>query len=430
MKHNLFFLSTIKGRLIVGVILLHAVLMGIFVHDFITRERQFLVDQLVSQEKGLGALIASNAALPLMNNDLVALSELVNQVERLPDVQMIFIVDNHSRIRASNQEVNATEKFADPQSVALEYALTHGKEPVAQIFHDNLIDTAYALTLGKKTIGYVRIISSTQSMTHQLTTLCHQGLFYIFIAIVLGGAIAWFIVRNLTARITLLSDAAKQITDQNYAIELPLFKGKDELSQMGRAFSLMIDSIHHQMETLSYEILQRKNAEALLLHKAHHDELTKLANRALFMERLEHALQKAKRHQTQLALLFIDLDRFKEINDTFGHEMGDHILITIAHRLKDNLREIDTIARLGGDEFTVIIEDIDEITQVNTVAEKLLVALQTPIITSTQEFSITCSIGISLYPNDGDDIQALLRNADFAMYKAKEEGRNGYHYYT
>ncbi len=413
-----------------GVILLHTILMGIFVYDFIARERQFLVEQLVSQEKGLAGLIASNAALPLMNNDLVALSELVDQVEHLPDVQMIFIVDNHTRIRASNQEVNATEKFADSQSLALEVKLDHGHSSVAHIFHDNLLDTAHVIHIGGKPIGYVRIISSTQTVEDQMVTLWHRGVFYIFIAIILGGTIAWFLLRNFTARITLLSEVAKQITHHNYAIDLPPFNGTDELSQMGRAFGLMIDSIHQQMESLSYEILQRKNAESLLFHKAHHDELTQLANRALFMERLEQALHNAKAHHTQLAVLFIDLDRFKEINDTFGHEMGDQILITIANRLQENVQRRDTIARLGGDEFTIIIEETQGMSQISAVAAKLVEALQKPIVTETQTFTITCSIGISLYPDDGDDTQSLLRNADYAMYQAKEEGRNGYHYYT
>lgn len=430
MKSIHFFFFSLKGQLILGVILLHAMLMSLFVVDFINQERHFLHEQLSAQEKGLGALVASNAALPLMNNDLVALSELVTQVEELPDVQMIFIVDNHSRIRASNQEIRNNQKFSDPKSLTLINPLIHGKMSINQRFHDHLFDTAHTIYLGGKPIGYVRIISSTQRVTQQMESLTYHGVFYIVIAIVLGGIIAWLIVRKFTARITLLSEAAEQITHQNYNINLPSFRGKDELSQMGRAFGLMIDSIHQQMESLSYEILQRKNAESRLFHKAHHDELTQLANRALFMDRLEHALHHAKRNQTQLAVLFIDLDRFKEINNTFGHEMGDCILIAIAHRLQENVRQEDTIARLGGDEFTIIIEDIETISHVSAVAEKLVNALQAPIVTSAQEFFVTCSIGISLYPNDGEEIQSLLHRADCAMYQAKEEGRNGYHYCT
>lgn len=430
MKSIHFFFFSLKGQLILGVILLHAMLMSLFVVDFINQERHFLHEQSLSQKKGLVSLVASNATLPLMNNDLVALDELITQVEHLPDVQMIFIIDNHSRIRASNQEVANNQKFADPQSLALETLLAQSNSPIAQRVHNNLLDTGHILAVGGKTIGYVRIISSTQTVRDQMRLLWYRGLFYIFIATILGGIIAWLIVRKFTARITLLSDAAEQITHQNYNINLPPFRGKDELSQMGRAFGLMIDSIHQQMETLSYEILQRKNAESRLFHKAHHDELTQLANRALFMDRLEHALHHAKRNQTQLAVLFIDLDRFKEINDTFGHEMGDCILIAIAHRLQENVRQADTIARLGGDEFTIIIEDIETISHVSAVAEKLVNALQAPIITSAQEFFVTCSIGISLYPNDGEEIQSLLHRADCAMYQAKEEGRNGYHYCT
>jgi diguanylate cyclase (GGDEF)-like protein len=181
---------------------------------------------------------------------------------------------------------------------------------------------------------------------------------------------------------------------------------------------------------LTFEIDKRKKIEQILDYKAYHDELTHLSNRAQFIDRLEHAIKKAKRQEDMLAVLFIDLDRFKEINDSLGHEMGDEVLIEIANRLQEHLREIDTIARLGGDEFTLIVEDIEDIEKVNTIALKLLSALQQPMLINEHQLYVTVSIGISLFPLDGDNAQSLLRNADSAMYKAKEEGRNSYQYYT
>ena len=165
-------------------------------------------------------------------------------------------------------------------------------------------------------------------------------------------------------------------------------------------------------------------------HLAHHDRLTNLPNRMLFFDRLEQAIRKAKRHGTSFAVLFIDLDNFKQINDSFGHQVGDDVLRSLSLRLKDNIREADTMARLGGDEFTFIMESLQNSNQAATVASKLIVAIQHPIRISGHEFYLTTSIGISLYPQDGVNPHELLKNADAAMYRAKEEGRNTFQFYT
>ena len=165
-------------------------------------------------------------------------------------------------------------------------------------------------------------------------------------------------------------------------------------------------------------------------HLAHHDRLTNLPNRMLFFDRLEQAIHKAKRHGTLLAVLYIDLDHFKQINDSVGHRVGDDVLRSLSLRLKDNIREADTMARLGGDEFTFIIESLQNSNQAATVASKLMVAFQDPFRISGHEFYLTTSIGISLYPQNGGTPHELLKNADAAMFRAKDEGRNTFQYYT
>ncbi len=175
---------------------------------------------------------------------------------------------------------------------------------------------------------------------------------------------------------------------------------------------------------------QLKQNESRLEHIAHHDPLTGLPNRLLFVDRLEQGIIKAKRTQSLIALMFIDLDRFKEINDSFGHPTGDKLLKKVAERLKDEIREGDTIARLGGDEFTVILDELEHPETASKIAEKLLQSLEEPIVDQEQNFFLSASIGISIYPQDGKDANTLIRNADSAMYKAKEQGRNAYSYYT
>ncbi|MGD8688412.1 MAG: EAL domain-containing protein [Gammaproteobacteria bacterium] len=174
----------------------------------------------------------------------------------------------------------------------------------------------------------------------------------------------------------------------------------------------------------------RRDAEDRLRHLANFDKLTGLPNRTLFQDRMGHALLKARRNSTQVALLFVDVDRFKAINDSLGHHTGDRVLRSIAKRLLRCVRGADTVARLAGDEFTVILEDIDSMSTVTTIAERILETVAEPIIHEDTELTLTCSVGISVFPGDGEDVEWILQNADTAMYRAKEKGRNNYQFFT
>ncbi|PMQ15771.1 EAL domain-containing protein [Janthinobacterium sp. AD80] len=173
-----------------------------------------------------------------------------------------------------------------------------------------------------------------------------------------------------------------------------------------------------------------KESQEKLDHMAHHDPLTALPNRLLFHDRLQHALLRAARDDEQLAVLFIDLDRFKNVNDTLGHHVGDELLQKVAGQLTARLREGDTLARLGGDEFIVLLERIDGEYGATQVAEKLVTMFEQPFTVAGHELFVTCSVGISLYPDDALDLNMLIRNADVAMYQAKARGRNGYRFYA
>jgi diguanylate cyclase (GGDEF)-like protein/PAS domain S-box-containing protein len=178
------------------------------------------------------------------------------------------------------------------------------------------------------------------------------------------------------------------------------------------------------------DITKVKESQEKLDHMAHHDPLTTLPNRLLFHDRLDHALQRAARDQQQLAILFIDLDRFKNVNDTLGHHIGDELLKQVATALTAKLREGDTLARLGGDEFIVLLENVDGQFGAGHVAEKLMSMFEQPFMVSDYELFVTGSVGISLYPADATDLNMLIRNADVAMYQAKARGRNGYQFYA
>ncbi|MFQ5603100.1 MAG: putative bifunctional diguanylate cyclase/phosphodiesterase [bacterium] len=163
---------------------------------------------------------------------------------------------------------------------------------------------------------------------------------------------------------------------------------------------------------------------------AYHDALTRLPNRHLFYDRLNQAIMRANRYEHKVAVLFLDLDRFKNINDSLGHNVGDQLLKSVASRLQFCIRESDSVARLGGDEFTIVLDQITQMQDAAKVSQKIIKELEKPFHVEGNELNVTASIGISLYPTDGKDIDTLVRNSDIAMYRAKREGNNLYQFYN
>ena len=204
----------------------------------------------------------------------------------------------------------------------------------------------------------------------------------------------------------------------------------------GRRFWLLFSAqrIRYAGEACLLEALHniddRKRLQDDMRHRAMHDSLTNLPNRGMFIESLDRALRQSRRRHNRISVLFIDLDRFKVINDTLGHAAGDKLLLAIAERLRASVRDSDLVARLGGDEFVVLIEDHAGPEEVMIVAQKVLEALDRPVIIDWREVHISCSIGIASRPEDGDDVETLVKNADLAMYQAKERGRNNFQFYS
>jgi len=160
--------------------------------------------------------------------------------------------------------------------------------------------------------------------------------------------------------------------------------------------------------------------ERTLARRAHHDPLTGLANRSLLSDRLEKALERAQRSRKSVALLFVDLDKFKPVNDSLGHDVGDQVLRRVAQRLQSAVRESDTLARLGGDEFMVVVEALDGTESVTRIADSMVDLLSQPITVDSHKVQLGCSIGISFYPQHGTNMIDLMRAADSAMYRAKQ----------
>jgi diguanylate cyclase (GGDEF)-like protein/PAS domain S-box-containing protein len=178
------------------------------------------------------------------------------------------------------------------------------------------------------------------------------------------------------------------------------------------------------------DITQRKEAQERIQHLAHYDALTELPNRALLADRIKIAIAHADRYSHRLALLFVDLDRFKLVNDSLGHEIGDKLLKVVAERMQSSVREADTISRVGGDEFIILLSQIDSLEDAAGVARKIIAALSQPHRIEGHELMVSASVGISIYPDSAKDASSLMRNADSSMYCAKEAGRNRYQFYS
>jgi diguanylate cyclase (GGDEF)-like protein/PAS domain S-box-containing protein len=217
---------------------------------------------------------------------------------------------------------------------------------------------------------------------------------------------------------------------QNKKADGELFLGEVTLTPIildnEKVFHIVIRDISEKKKAQE-KLIEQKN---ILHYQAHHDALTGLPNRILFNDRLEHGIKRAKRNGSMLALLFVDLDHFKKINDSLGHHIGDKVLKVVAERLREEIRKEDTLARLGGDEFTVIFEDIDKIQKVQKLAQKIEDIIAEPMHIEGHTLYISGSIGISIYPEDGKKPQDLVKYADAAMYRAKDEGRNNYQFYS
>jgi len=221
----------------------------------------------------------------------------------------------------------------------------------------------------------------------------------------------------------------------NYSIRAPV-TSEDEVGSLARSFNHMLETIEHKQreneaanEALQVNKKRLERAVKDLQYLANYDALTQLPNRALCMDRIKYALKRATRTNSLVAVLFLDLDHFKDVNGSLGHAVGDQLLKATSQRLLEKIRSEDTLARLGGDEFVIILNEVRDTESVINIVEKIVASFNDPFKLSEFEVNTTVSIGICMFPNDGADVDSLMKNADAAMYKAKELGRNTYEFF-
>jgi len=332
-----------------------------------------------------------------------------------PDNSKTFGFDTGRRVLMQD-EFPATRALVEGQvsQVMLEAnAGTHASTPMVAAFMANQIrvtssDSAIFL-------GLAQPRSSVLNRSHALGLTILQIAGGLGLA---GFALALLLARWVTRPLNTMSKAVAAFSTAQPIVGLPLSR-QDEIGQLARSFDHMQQQIHQQ-----FTELQANRQE--LEHLARFDALTGLPNRRLLMERLDNALERAKRTQTPLAVMFIDMDHFKAINDRWGHDAGDAALQWVARQLLEHTRKTDTVARLGGDEFVVLLDSPVPVDQLASIAQKLLDGMREPWFFEGHLCNIEFSIGISLYPQDGDTVDALLSSADAAMYRVKTASRNDF----
>jgi diguanylate cyclase len=279
------------------------------------------------------------------------------------------------------------------------------------------------IILDNQTIGTVVLFADMRELRASLISTLLAATLILGVATIVAYLISRRLQRIISDPILLLADAMRQVSEsKDFSLRADK-PGNDEIGRLYDGFNEMLQEIEER------NLVLRQRQEHLQ-ELAHFDTLTHLPNRVLFHDRLQQAMNLAQRTNQVIAVMFLDLDRFKDINDTLGHRTGDLLLQHVADRMGLVLRDCDTVARLGGDEFTVFVQDIKTADNARRIAQKLLDLFEIPYCLEGQQVYVTCSIGVTLFPADGDSMDELLMNADIAMYHAKADGKNTYRLYA
>lgn len=364
--------------------------------------------QLRNRLSTMADIVGQNSAAALTFDDRHAASEVLQALQAEPRIVSACLYDLSGQLFAQYQAKDRScpaGRTRIPNGDTAHYSVTR------------------LVQRRGEAVGTLFLSSDLQDLQKRLRLNLHVSGALLIVALFVGGSAGLVLQRRITKPVSDLVQAMHHVTvDQNFTARVEI-AGSDEIARLGTGFNTMLSELQQRD-------LAKKKAEARLEYQALNDELTGLPNRRLLSDRLSQALALARRKHYAVALLFIDLDGFKLVNDSLGHTIGDILLGQVAERFRSRVRESDTLARLGGDEFTVVVGCLDAKEQAGLVAKNLLEVLQAPFLIEGHEITISASIGVSLFPENGADAGDLLQQADSAMYAAKRNGRNRMMYYT
>ena len=370
---------------------------------------------LENHVKTLTMVVADNIAPAVLFDDTEQVSKILISLRHKDEVQHAYVLSKKSDVLGSYHS-------AQKQSMDKEI-LEDLKKDEPQQWRGLQLYTLVAIKADRQEVGSIVIVASIYAFIYQMLLEILILALIVIASILVTHKYRALLRDSILKPIAQLNTLTSKIIEtKNLRNKIPVYS-QDEIGELAKNFNSMLDDL----DKTNTELNRQKDS---LAYKAHHDALTGLPNRALFNDRLEQAITKARRHKEEIALFFIDLDHFKQINDTLGHEVGDEVLKFFAKRLNASVRTEDTIARIGGDEFMVIMESLQTPEAISVVANKIVSIVKEPIVLGEQTLNLGTSIGISVYPQNGETSEVLLKNADTAMYKAKDEGRDNYQFYT
>lgn len=376
-----------------------------------------LVVQRTALEEDMRAharVIGSNITAAIMFGNDQEAHETLSSLSAVPDITWAAFLLPDGQELASYQRETAEPAVdrAEGEDIGWRFLLV--RQPV--MLHDQLI-------------GNIAVRASLASLYRDLALQAVFGMLAAALALTLSLVLTRRIASSIVRPLLSLVQLTEQVRAvQDFSLRASLY-GNDEVGRLAHSFNDMMEQLEWHDARISAELQQRRLNEQQLNQLAYHDPVTGLHNRHYFKEKLENAVSEVMRYATSCAVLFIDLDDFKIVNDTLGHETGDKLLILVAERLRTTLRSNDVVCRIGGDEFAVIMEHGVAAAQAERVAANIVAALSGPFIIEGRQIGIGASLGISLCPEHAADTVSLLRNADTAMYLAKGSGKNNYRLY-
>jgi diguanylate cyclase (GGDEF)-like protein len=408
------FFSSLRSKIVFSIVAIELIILTVMIWSNTLQILEMQRGRLIETSSVIADQFSSSIGRLIVERDIATLQERARTILRHSEISYIVIKDqDHSKI--------LTLGSVPPE--AFEQLIPIKKLDKAFVFTKDIIfgnrDKAFIITkdivLGDKVRGFLQIGFSPGVIEKSAKDVFERNVMFAVIGVILSIVIALFIGRVLSKNLENLTNGVRRITRGDNSVDL-FVPGNDEVSVLSSAIGKMIS--------------ERKKAEETIRRQANFDSLTGLPNRTVFFDRLKMAQLNAERNDKMVAVHFVDLDFFKDINDTEGHSTGDVLLQVVATRLSGSIRRVDTVARLGGDEFGIIQTGVSHVDDAELLAEKILGTMRSPFSIGLKRFFISASIGITIYPMDDTSPEELLRNADIAMYEAKDGGRNRYKSYS
>lgn len=435
---------SIRHKLILIIVSISSVSLLLAAIAFIAtdriKSRQYTSEKLGTMAEILGA----NSSAAILFGDTLAARETLGFLDAQEHIQAAAIYGPYDELFAGYKKPGMHIEFQDP-----------GPHTDNILFWNDHVELFASITYEGERIGSIYLRSDMRELDERLFWFLEIVGAVLLVSLLVTFVLSARMQRIITDPLLRLSATARRVSiEENYSLRAAA-SGRDELGDLVSDFNTMLDEIQlrenelrkHKVE-LEDRVIQRtrelkianleleaakQEAESVayrMEYHAHHDALTGLPNRVLLTDRIAMEMRHARREHYKIALLFLDLDRFKIINDSLGHAVGDKLLRSVSHRIRDCVRDSDTVARLGGDEFMVLLPQVKDPVDVEQIANKIIGALDEPVSCDGNELHVTTSIGISIYPDDGTTVETLFRNADVSMYHAKKLGRNKAAFYS